>query len=100
MTKTYSESEFIETFTRAGGKKHWWGYPRAFQWQNEIYVNEDAFFIDERDYKLILAHETVHLNSKKHQPTLTEKILGEDHTWFGLMSPWGLVRYLTTAGKF
>lgn len=92
-----SEPEFVKTFLGAGGKKHWWGYPRAFQWQNEIYVNKDAFIIDDRDYRLLIAHEEAHLNSKPHQPTLTEKILGTDRTWIGLMSPWGLIRYLTAS---
>ena len=93
---TLRESEYIEKFLGARGKKHLWGYPRGFKWNNEIYINKDAFFLDDRDKKLLIAHETVHLNSKPHPFTLVEKYLGGDHTLTGLMSPWGPIRYLTT----
>ncbi len=94
------ESEYIQRFLDAGGKKHWWGYPRGFQWNKEIYINKEAYFFNDRDYKLLIGHETFHLNSKPHPNTLAENLLGEDHTWYGLMSPWGPVRFLTTTGQF
>lgn len=78
-----SKKEFIEFFKKAGGKKHWYGYPRAFVLDNEVYINQNAFFLGRRDYTLLLAHEQGHLQ-------------GKEHTWFGIMSPWGLVRYLTS----
>lgn len=68
-------------------KKHWYGYPRGFALGeipiDDIYINDDAFYIDKRDRQLLLDHETGH----------TE---GKDHTLSGVMSPWGLIRYLTT----
>lgn len=76
------EEEYIEIYLRAGGNRNWYGYPRGFAWQHEIYINRDAFFLGERDKRLLIEHEQGHLD-------------GKGHTWFGVMSPWGLVRYLT-----
>ncbi len=61
----------------------WYGYPRGWTNGVDIYVNEDAFFIDSRDRILLIEHEQGHID-------------GKEHTTFGLMSPYGLVRWLTT----
>lgn len=78
-----------------GLKKHPWGYSRGFTLGQDIYINEDAFYLDERDKTLLLAHEEGHVNTPEHELTLLERIIGADHTLTGLMSPWGLVRRLT-----
>lgn len=78
-----SEREYIEAYLRTGGKWHWYGYPRGFVTGGEIYINKDAFFLDDRDYLLLIRHEEGH-------------IAGKEHTWFGVMSDNGLIRYLTT----
>lgn len=74
---------FKTAFTLFGGKRHWYGYPRAFVMNNEIYLNQDAFYLDRRDYDLVVAHEKGHLE-------------GKEHTLLGVMCPYGLVRYLST----
>lgn len=75
--------QFLTEYTLAGGKRHWYGYPRAFVSGNEIYVNQDVVFLDMRDYNLLVAHEMGH-------------VIGKEHTPFGVMSPYGLIRYLTS----
>lgn len=77
------QDEYVKTFLSFGGKRHWYGYPRGFQFNRKIYINQEAFYLDDRDSQLLIAHEKGH----------TE---GKEHTWFGVMSPWGLVRYLTS----
>jgi Zn-dependent protease with chaperone function len=51
--------------------------------KSDTHINQDAFFLDQRDYDLLIAHEAGHA-------------AGRDHETFGLMSPYGLIRYLTT----
>lgn len=63
--------------------RHWWGSPRAYTDMKNIYVNRDAFYINGRDMELLIAHEWGHINGREHTPA-------------GLMSAYGLVRYLTT----
>lgn len=62
----------------------------------EIYVNDDGIFFNEKDKQLLIQHEEGHLNSKLNEPSLTEKILGDDHTWVGVMCPWGVLRSITS----
>lgn len=57
--------------------------PRAFEYQNEVYINLDAFFLNVKDKQLIILHEQGHLD-------------GKDHTATGIMSAYGLIRYLTS----
>ena len=64
-------------------KPHWWGRARAWTDGVDVYINKDAFYIDQRDRQLILEHELEHIN-------------GKNHTNFGVMSPYGLVRWLTS----
>lgn len=58
-------------------------YPRGFATGNDIYINEDGFYINERDKELLIQHELGHIE-------------GKGHTFFGVMSPYGLIRYLTS----
>lgn len=74
--------EYIAIFEKSGGKSHWYGYPRGFVLEGEIYINDDAFFLDDRDRILLVLHEQGHID-------------GKEHTSMGLMSPYGLVRYFT-----
>ena len=75
--------EFIRIYLDAGGKKKWYGYPRGYEWKKEIYINKDAFYLNKRDYRLLIDHEQGHVDGKKH-------------TIFGLMSQYAVIRYLTT----
>jgi hypothetical protein len=77
-----SEQEYKkESFTA------WYSFialPRGWTDGTDIYINEDAFFLDAKDYNLLIAHEQGHID-------------GKGHTWFGVMSPYGIVRYLTSS---
>lgn len=92
---------FLEAYRACGGAKPSWYVQfilRGF-WcpgDNEIYVNNTGIFFNEKDKKLLIQHEEGHLNSKPHEQSFTEKILGDDHTWFGVMCPWGVLRYITS----
>lgn len=66
-----------------GIEKHWYGYSRGYTDMINIYIRENAFFIDNKDKKLLIAHEQGHID-------------GKNHTLFGVMSPYGLIRYLTS----
>lgn len=87
--------EYEIDFFLSGGKRHWYGYPRAFVMNGEIFINQDAFYLDRRDYELLRAHETGHVNAPEHEITPLEQVIGADHTLTGVMCPWGLVRWLT-----
>lgn len=78
-----SEKDFIEKFEQCGGKRHWYDYPRGFVCGDVAYINAEAFYLNSKDSDLVIQHELGHLD-------------GKEHTWFGIMSPWGLIRYLTT----
>jgi hypothetical protein len=80
-----------------GLKKYPWGYSRAFTVGQDIFINEDAFYLDERDKLLLLRHEWRHTDAPPHDLTALEKVIGADHTIFGVMCPWGLVRWLTAS---
>lgn len=59
------------------------GYARGFAYNDDVYINDDAFYVCKRDYSLLIQHEYNHIK-------------GLTHTVFGVMSPWGLIRLLTT----
>lgn len=44
--------------------------------------NKDGIFLGKRDYDLVIAHEQGHID-------------GKEHTLFGVMSGYGLIRLLT-----
>lgn len=75
------EKEYIDKFLNSGGKRHWYGYPRAFVVGNEIFLNKDAFFLLGTYSKMqLIAHETGH-------------VLGMQHSWVNpVMNPWGIFR--------
>jgi hypothetical protein len=99
--KILNRNSFFEAYRACGGAKPLWYVKyllRGF-WcprDKEIYVNDDGLFFNEKDKKLLIQHEEGHLNSKPHEPSLTEQILGDDHTWVGVMCPWGVLRYITS----
>ena len=76
-----SREEYIKECPRP-----WYSFislPRGYTDYKDIYINQDAFFISKRDKRLLIEHEQGH-------------IAGLIHTWLGLMSPYGIIRYLTT----
>jgi len=76
----------IKSEYEEGCPRPWYSFiylPRGWTDGKDIYVNLGAFYIDDRDFRLLIQHEIGHNEGKKH-------------TLFGLMSPYGLVRYLTT----
>ncbi|MGB8215998.1 MAG: hypothetical protein WCE94_01745 [Candidatus Methanoperedens sp.] len=99
--KVLNRNSFLEAYRTCGGAKPWWYVKyllRGF-WcprDAEIYVNDNGIFLSEKDKQLLIQHEEGHLNSKPHELSLSEKILGDDHTWVGVMCPWGVLRYLTS----
>ena len=77
--------EFLQKYRDSGGKKPAWYVKyllRAFTDMKDIYVNKDGIFLGKRDYDLVIAHEQGH-------------IYGKEHTLFGVMSGYGLIRLLT-----
>ena len=77
--------QFLQKYREKGGKKPEWYVKyllRAFTDMKDIYVNKDGIFLGKRDYDLVIAHEQGHLD-------------GKEHTLFGVMSGYGLIRLLT-----
>jgi hypothetical protein len=96
--KVLKRDSFLEAYKICGGPDPWWyvSYLLRGFWcpkDGEIYVNDDGIFFSEKDKQLLIQHEETHLHSKPHEPSFTEKILGSDHTWVGVMCPWGVLRY-------
>ena len=60
-------------------------FPRGYSdtGTGEVWINQDAFYFGDRDKDLLLRHELGHIE-------------GKDHTLFGLMCPYGFLRYITT----
>ena len=100
MVKKYflKETEYVSTALKNGivpyNKRNiWWkllsmltgiNFPSGYcNSGGEVWINEDAFYLNDRDRDLVLRHELGHIE-------------GKDHTTFGLMCPYGLLRYLTT----
>ncbi len=86
--KFLKNDEYKQLYISLSGDVPWYVrylgiYPRAFVYGNMIYVNDEAIYLNNRDYNLLITHEVGHLN-------------GLPHTYFGVMSPYGVVRYLTT----
>ncbi len=48
----------------------------------EVWIDDGAFYISGRDKDLLIRHELGHIE-------------GKEHTTFGLMCPYGLLRFLT-----
>ena len=102
MVKKYNQNQadYVNTALKNGivpyNKRNIWGkllftltginFPRGYSntGTGEIWINEDAFYIGDRDKDLVLRHELGHLE-------------GKEHTIFGLMCPYGLLRYFTTS---
>jgi hypothetical protein len=87
--KYLKKKEFNELYMSLPGKKPWYLkyfkiMPRAFVLENEIYINIEAFYLNDRDKNLLIMHEDLHIY--KHL----------DHTLFGIMSDNAVIRYLTT----
>ena|SRR4030067_1499857 len=100
MVKKYyqKKTEYVSTALENGivpyNKRNiWWkllstltgiNFPRGYSdsGTEEVWINEDAFYLNDRDKDLVLRHEIGHIE-------------GKDHTQFGLMCPYGLLRYLT-----
>ncbi len=86
--KSLSAKDYKSFYLSLPGVRPWYFrllgiLPRAFEYENEIYINSDAFILNERDATLLLAHEQGHKDGKQHTAT-------------GIMSAYGLVRYLTS----
>jgi hypothetical protein len=80
--------EFQDYYLSLPGVRPWYYLffgilPRAFAYQGMIFLNVDAFFLNAHDKQLIIDHEQGHLD-------------GKEHTWTGIMSAYGVVRYLTS----
>lgn len=77
--------EFLQKYRALGGQKPAWYVKyllRGFTDMKDIYVNKDGIFLGKRDYDLVIAHEQGHID-------------GKEHTLFGVMSGYGLIRLLT-----
>jgi hypothetical protein len=101
MEKIYyqNQTEYINTALKNGivpyNKRNFWGkllyaltginFPRAYTNTStgEVWINQDAFYINDRDKDLLLRHELGHIE-------------GKEHTLIGLMCPYGFLRYPTT----
>lgn len=86
--KILKNEEYKKFYMSLSGESPWYLkyfgiFPRAFVLGEMIYVNDDAIYINTRDYNLLIKHEVGHTR-------------GLSHTWTGVMSPLGIVRYLTT----
>lgn len=59
--------------------------PRGFYdpVKNTVFINQDAWFLDGRDYELLKKHEFGHS-------------IGLNHAFFGYMADNALIRYLTS----
>lgn len=57
-------------------------YPRGFYISGNVYINNDAFYLNDFDKKLLIEHEKGHARGEKHTP-------------FGVMSPHGHTRLLS-----
>ena len=80
--------EYTDYYLSRPGVRPWYFsifgiFPRAFELSGEIYINLDAFFLNERDKRLLIMHEQGHLDGKEHTAT-------------GIMSAYALVMYLTS----
>lgn len=81
-----SREQFLLKYRECRGQKPAWYVKyllRAFTNMADIFVNKDGVFLNKRDYNLVIAHEEGHLS-------------GKEHTMFGVMSGYGLIRLLTT----
>jgi hypothetical protein len=78
MTIYYLSREEYDKIT----DPHWWGRTRGWTDGKDIYINKDAFYINDRDRSLLLQHEIGHIEGMEHQ-------------LFGVMSPYGLIRWLS-----
>ena len=77
--------KFFLKYRESGGKKPSWYIKyllRGFTDMKDVFVNHDGIFLGKRDYDLVIAHEQGHIE-------------GKEHTLFGVMSAYGLVRLLT-----
>ncbi len=77
--------QFLLKYRESGGQKPAWYVKyllRGFTNMIDIYVNQNGIFLGKRDYDLVIAHEQGHID-------------GKEHTWFGVMSGYGLIRLLT-----
>ncbi len=77
--------QFLLKYREFKGQKPAWYVKyllRGFTNMVDIYVNKNGIFLGNRDYALVLAHEQGHLD-------------GKEHTLFGVMSGYGLIRLLT-----
>ncbi len=101
MVKIYyqDKTEYVSTALKNGivpyNERNIWGnllnmltginFPRGYSDSDtgEVWINKDVFYIGDRDKDLVLRHELGHIE-------------GKEHTMFGLMCPYGLLRYLTT----
>lgn len=86
--KYLSNKDFTDFYISLPGLKPWYLMyfgimPRGFTYENELYINSEAYYFDSKDYNLLVKHEQGHLK-------------GLNHTWFGIMASTGLIRYLTT----
>lgn len=77
------QEEYMEKYRECGGERLWYGYPRGFTCGSSCYINDGAFYFGKKDKTLLILHERGHLE-------------GREHSWFGIMSPYSVVRYLTT----
>jgi len=57
--------------------------PRGFMAGQDVYINNDAWYINQRDRDILIQHELGH----------TE---GYRHTWTGVMSAYSIIRWITT----
>ena len=82
---TLQREQFLLKYRESGGQKPSWYVKyllRAFTDMVDIFVNKDGIFLGKRDYDIVVAHEEGHIQ-------------GKEHTLFGLMSGYGLIRLLT-----
>ena len=56
--------------------------PRGFVYYDDIYINCDAFYINDNDLEMLQLHLLYHT-------------LGFKHTWTGIMNKIGIIRLVT-----